>query len=70
MDVHALHDACMSRGLPQARGKQPARPGKVPLEKGYSQMDWLRLTRTHPDLAGTFREDSHPVCLPLSVLLT
>jgi cytochrome-b5 reductase len=24
----------------------------VPFEKGYSQMDWLRLTRTHPDLAG------------------
>lgn len=26
---------------------------KVPLEKGYSPMDWLKLTRTHPDLAGT-----------------
>ncbi|KAF9607364.1 hypothetical protein IFM89_033952 [Coptis chinensis] len=25
---------------------------KVPFEKGYSQMDWLKLTRTHPDLAG------------------
>ncbi|GAQ91894.1 hypothetical protein KFL_008770050 [Klebsormidium nitens] len=25
---------------------------KVPFEKGYSQMDWLRLTQTHPDLAG------------------
>ncbi len=63
---HALHDACVTRGLPQARTKQPARPGKVPLEKGYSQMDWLRLTRTHPDLAGTRREDSDPVCLPCS----
>ncbi|MBA0592316.1 hypothetical protein Gorai_009299 [Gossypium raimondii] len=25
---------------------------KVPFEKGYSQMDWLKLTQTHPDLAG------------------
>lgn len=25
---------------------------KVPFEKGYSQMDWLKLTRTDPDLAG------------------
>ncbi|KAF5737946.1 cytochrome b5 domain-containing protein RLF-like [Tripterygium wilfordii] len=25
---------------------------KVPFEKGYSPMDWLKLTRTHPDLAG------------------
>ncbi|GAV59466.1 Cyt-b5 domain-containing protein [Cephalotus follicularis] len=25
---------------------------KVPFEKGYSQMDWMKLTRTHPDLAG------------------
>mmetsp|Transcript_10308 Transcript_10308/g.22135 ORF Transcript_10308/g.22135 Transcript_10308/m.22135 type:complete len:283 (+) Transcript_10308:260-1108(+) len=24
----------------------------VPLEKGYSQMDWLRLTRQHPNLNG------------------
>lgn len=27
------------------------RPGKVPLEKGYSQMEWMRLQRTK-DLAG------------------
>lgn len=25
---------------------------KVPFEKGYSQMDWLKLTHTDPDLAG------------------
>ncbi|KAG1334230.1 cytochrome b5 domain-containing protein RLF [Cocos nucifera] len=25
---------------------------KVPFEKGYSQMNWLKLTHTHPDLAG------------------
>eukprot|EP01024_Parvocaulis_polyphysoides_P013108 TRINITY_DN15055_c0_g2_i1.p2 TRINITY_DN15055_c0_g2~~TRINITY_DN15055_c0_g2_i1.p2 ORF type:complete len:184 (-),score=23.49 TRINITY_DN15055_c0_g2_i1:507-1058(-) len=28
------------------------RQGKIPLEKGYSQMDWMRLTRTQKDLAG------------------
>lgn len=26
---------------------------KVPFEKGFSQVDWLRCTQTHPDLAGT-----------------
>ncbi|PON36123.1 Nitrate reductase NADH dependent [Trema orientale] len=31
--------------------KKPAPRAKVPFEKGYSQMDWLRLTQTHPDLA-------------------
>ncbi len=31
-----------------------AAPGKnrVVLEKGFSQVDWMRLTRTHPDLSG------------------
>ncbi|OVA05146.1 Cytochrome b5-like heme/steroid binding domain [Macleaya cordata] len=32
--------------------KKPIVRAKVPFEKGYSQMDWLKLTRTHPDLAG------------------
>ncbi|KNA16487.1 hypothetical protein SOVF_088840 [Spinacia oleracea] len=32
--------------------KKPAARAKVPFEKGYSPMDWLKLTRTHPDLAG------------------
>ncbi|XP_057790117.1 cytochrome b5 domain-containing protein RLF-like isoform X1 [Salvia miltiorrhiza] len=36
----------------KAPPKQPATRTKVPFEKGYSQMDWLKLTRTHPDLAG------------------
>ncbi|KAL6981180.1 cytochrome-b5 reductase, partial [Sarracenia purpurea var. burkii] len=31
--------------------RKPAPRAKVPFEKGYSQMDWLKLTRTHPDLA-------------------
>lgn len=38
--------------LPEPRLRPPERPGKVPLEKGYSQMDWIRLTRQHPNLAG------------------
>lgn len=33
-------------------GRKPAARAKVPFEKGYSQMDWLKLTRNHPDLAG------------------
>ncbi|XP_021736187.1 cytochrome b5 domain-containing protein RLF-like [Chenopodium quinoa] len=32
--------------------KKPAARAKVPFEKGYSPMDWVKLTRTHPDLAG------------------
>lgn len=34
------------------KSKKPITRTKVPFEKGYSQMDWLKLTRTHPDLAG------------------
>ena len=30
---------------PQAKAV-PTRPGKVPLEKGYSQLDWMRVSRT------------------------
>ncbi|KAF5445901.1 hypothetical protein F2P56_031576 [Juglans regia] len=32
--------------------RKPAPRAKVPFEKGHSQMDWLKLTQTHPDLAG------------------
>ncbi|XP_028070371.1 cytochrome b5 domain-containing protein RLF isoform X2 [Camellia sinensis] len=32
--------------------RKPAPRAKVPFEKGYSQMHWLKLTQTHPDLAG------------------
>lgn len=35
-----------------AGGKKPVARAKFPFEKGYSQMDWLKLTHTHPDLAG------------------
>ncbi|RLN16485.1 cytochrome b5 domain-containing protein RLF-like [Panicum miliaceum] len=39
-----------SQGEPSS--KKPVARAKVPFEKGYSQMNWLKLTRTHPDLAG------------------
>jgi cytochrome-b5 reductase len=29
------------------------RPGKVPFEKGFSQMDWIRMSRASKDLSGT-----------------
>ena len=35
-----------------ARGGGGAGRQKVPLEKGYSQVDWLRLTRSGGDLTG------------------
>lgn len=36
----------------KSSARKPAARTKVPFEKGYSQMDWLKLTQTHPDLAG------------------
>ncbi|KAJ8747045.1 hypothetical protein K2173_011389 [Erythroxylum novogranatense] len=41
----------ISQGL-KVSARKTAPRAKVPFEKGYSQMDWLRLTQTHPDLAG------------------
>ncbi|XP_076920884.1 cytochrome b5 domain-containing protein RLF-like isoform X1 [Bidens hawaiensis] len=32
--------------------KKPISRAKVPFQIGYSHMDWLKVTRTHPDLAG------------------
>lgn len=32
--------------------KKPISRSKVPFQIGYSHMDWLKVTRTHPDLAG------------------
>jgi hypothetical protein len=43
----------VNKGQEQIVARKPAPRAKVPFEKGYSQMDWLKLTRTHPDLAGT-----------------
>ncbi|CAN1158397.1 Cytochrome b5 domain-containing protein RLF [Linum perenne] len=45
--------------------KKPVARAKVPFEKGYSQMDWLNLTRTHPDLAG-LKGQSNRRLIPLS----
>lgn len=45
--------------------KKPITRTKVPFEKGYSQMDWLKLTRTHPDLAG-LNGQSNKRLIPMS----
>ncbi|XP_017638104.1 cytochrome b5 domain-containing protein RLF isoform X1 [Gossypium arboreum] len=37
---------------PRSSTRKSAPRTKVPFEKGYSQMDWLKLSQTHPDLAG------------------
>ena len=43
----------------------PARPGKVPLEKGYSQMDWLRRCKTE-DMSGDYAvQEAKSVSLPI-----
>lgn len=44
--------AVRTSGKQGTAARKPATRTKVPFEKGYSQMDWLKLTRTHPDLAG------------------
>ncbi|XP_076941047.1 cytochrome b5 domain-containing protein RLF-like [Bidens hawaiensis] len=36
----------------KAGAKSPTCRAKVPFEIGYTHMDWLKVTRTHPDLAG------------------
>ena len=41
---------------PKISTRKPAPRKKVPFEKGYSPMDWLKLTQTHPDLAGTLQK--------------
>lgn len=46
--------------------KKPIVRTKVPFEKGYSQMDWLKLTRTHPDLAGSHAEVLMLIVLSMS----
>jgi hypothetical protein len=46
-------ESVQSNVSPQPKSsKKSAIRAKVPFEKGYSPMDWLKLTRTHPDLAG------------------
>ncbi|MCO5562909.1 hypothetical protein L7F22_016545 [Adiantum nelumboides] len=36
----------------QASPPKPKARGKIPLERGFTQVDWLKLTRTQTDLAG------------------
>lgn len=43
---------------PRSSTRKSAPRTKVPFEKGYSQMDWLKLTQSHPDLAGMMRNSS------------
>ncbi|KAK8514648.1 hypothetical protein V6N12_057546 [Hibiscus sabdariffa] len=50
---------------PKNSTRKPAPRAKVPFEKGYSQMDWLKLTRTHPDLAG-LKGQSNRRLIPMS----
>ncbi|KAM0855609.1 hypothetical protein ACQ4PT_049650 [Festuca glaucescens] len=46
-------ESVQSNVSPQPKSsKKSAVRAKVPFEKGFSPMDWLKLTRTHPDLAG------------------
>ncbi|KAL8204359.1 hypothetical protein R6Q57_009982 [Mikania cordata] len=44
---------------------KPASRAKVPFQIGYSHMDWLKVTRTHPDLAG-LKGQSNKRLVPLS----
>lgn len=57
-------NAGSSKGIKSAV-KKPASRAKVPFQIGYSHMDWLKLTRTHPDLAGT----SHPLYYVLNYII-
>ena len=45
------------------KARKPITRTKVPFEKGYSQMDWLKLTRTHPDLAGNTLSTLFSICI-------
>lgn len=64
--MHQSDEMCLTLlPLPVQIASRPvSRPGKVPLEKGYSQMDWLRLSRSSPDLAGqcSLHHLSTPAC--------
>ncbi|KAI3448871.1 hypothetical protein Pfo_005536 [Paulownia fortunei] len=55
-EVHQRPKQAVQEGAGSSEQKTPVRKStprvKVPFEKGYSPMDWLKLTRTHPDLAG------------------
>ncbi|XP_071720904.1 cytochrome b5 domain-containing protein RLF-like [Rutidosis leptorrhynchoides] len=50
---------------PKSGVKKPVARAKVPYQIGHSQVDWLKLTRTHPDLAG-LKGQSNKRLIPLS----
>lgn len=50
---------------PKNAAKKPVARAKVPYQIGYSHMDWLKITRTHPDLAG-LKGQSNKRLIPLS----
>jgi len=51
--VEAARAGGAGAGAGAAGGRLPGGArNKVPLEKGYSQVDWLRLTRSGGDLTG------------------
>ncbi|KMZ64569.1 Cytochrome b5 reductase 4 [Zostera marina] len=57
-DTYTVNKEIGSRAVGNLKIKEPvviAKPklrAKVPFEIGYSPMDWMKLNRTHPDLAG------------------
>lgn len=59
-DTYTVNKEIGSRAVGNLKIKEPvviAKPklrAKVPFEIGYSPMDWMKLNRTHPDLAGFF----------------
>lgn len=52
MAVEGMEALRISPSALRASPPKPKPRVKVPFEKGYSQMDWLKLTRTASDLAG------------------
>lgn len=50
---------------PKTTVKKQTSRAKVPFQIGYSHMDWLKITRTHPDLAG-LKGQSNKRLIPLS----
>lgn len=54
LSFNVIDTSNKAKGVPEQKTpvKKSAPRAKVPFEKGYSQMDWLKLTRTHSDLAG------------------
>lgn len=60
-----LKEAASDVGSSKNAVKKPTPRAKVPYQIGYSHMDWHKLTRTHPDLAG-LKGESNKRLIPLS----